>query len=114
MLRSSSWRGRGAACCSAALIGAFGVLGDYGDATEVASAQKQAECVDVEKGTGGVHFVPVVTQPGGRLGAGTLRPLSELEGAAAASRSRPSKAAFMRRALAELTCFCVVVLRVCM
>ena len=43
-------------------------------------------------------------ETGGSLAADALRLLSELGDVAAASKSRPWKAAFVRRALAELAC----------
>ena len=52
-------------------------------------------------GAGGVDFALIAVETGGHLRAAALRLLSELGDVAAASNSRPSKAAFVRRALAE-------------
>ena len=66
--------------------------------------RKQTEFATIGEGAGGFDFVPIAVETGGRLGVNALRLLSKLGDVAAASNSRLSKAAFVRRALAELAC----------
>ena len=83
---------------------AAGASRTNGKAARVAAARKRTEFATIGEGAGGFDFVPIAVETGGRLGVDALRLLSELGDVAAASNSRLSKAAFVRRALAELAC----------
>ena len=75
-----------------------------GKVARIAAARKPTGFATIGEGAGGFDFVPNAVGAGGRLGADALRLLLELGDVAAASNSCLSKAAFVRRALAELAC----------